>query len=920
MSKSLRWGRPVLAGVLVGVLALSVPTAASAADVTSIPVGKGPLSVAVSKDGAVAYTADLDNKTVSRITDLAAATPKVVSIPIGVGPRAVAVSPDGNAVFTANSDANTVSRVTNLTAVTPTVTSIPVGTRPWSVVVSPDGAAVYTANVGDSTVSRITNLTAATPTVASIGLGKGAVSVAVSPDGATVYTANGRDNSVSRITNLTSTNPTVAHIQIGSSVDAVAVSPDGATLYAASPQTLHRITNLTAVTPTVSDISIGVQAKSLAVSPDGATVYTANPFSNTSTQITNLSSATPTVTSTGVGSYPYSVAVSPDGSGFYTADYSDNAVSRVSSTAAPAFTAAAPPAATAGSAYSYTFTASGSPAPTFSVAADDTLPAGLTLDASSGGLSGTPTTAGTSTFRVVAKNSAGQVTSDLITFTVRQKPLFTAAAPPAAELGSAYSYRFTASGYPAPSFSVATGDTLPAGLTLGATSGELSGTPTASGTSTFRVVAENSAGQVTTDPITFTVRKAPAFTAAAPPAATVGTAYSYTFAASGTPAPTYSLASGGALPVGLSLNATTGQLSGTPSVEGASTFQITAANSAGKVTSDPITFTVRKAPTFTANTPPAAVTGSKYSYFFVASGYPAPTYSLETGGTLPAGLTLYPATGELAGIPTASGTSTFRIVATNAAGKATSDLITFTVQDKPVFTAVTPPAAVKGSSYSYTFTASGSPAPTFSLTTGDALPAGLTLNATTGELSGTPTTAGTGTFRVVATNAAGSDTSDPIAFTVQAPPVFTAAAPPTATAGTAYSYTFTASGAPAPTFSLATGDALPPGLTLDAATGRLAGAPTAAGSSTFRIVAANALGTATSDPITFVVRPAPAPSPSLTPAADANRPAVSPAAALAITGMAGASVAFAVAMVLISAGIVFLFTRRRRRGASDPTR
>lgn len=919
MSVKLRWGRSLAAGVLVGVLVLTVPTTASAAQVTSVPVGKGPLSVAVSTDGAAAYTANFDDQTVSRITNLTAATPSVVSIPLGVRPRSVAVSPGGDVVFTANPDANTVSRITNLTAATPTVTSIALGESPYSVAVSPDGSTVYTANVRTSTVSRITNLTAATPTVTSIAVGRGVMSLVVSPDGATVYTADGRDNAVSRITNLTSANPTVAHIPIGSSVDAVAVSPDGATLYAVSPATLHRMTNLTAVTPTVSSIPIGVQATSLAVSPDGTTVYTANPFLNTSTQITNPTSATPTVTSIGVGRYPQSVAVSPDGSAFYTADYSDNAVSRVSLTAAPAFTAAAPPAATAGSAYLYTFTASGTPAPTFAVAADDILPAGLTLDATTGELSGTPTTARTSTFRVVAKNSVGEVTSDPISFTVREKPVFTAAAPPAAEVNSAYSYTFTASGFPAPSFSVATGDTLPAGLSLDATTGELSGTPAAAGSTTFRVVAENSAGEVTSGPVTLVVQEAPVFTAAEPPVAAVRTAYSYSFTASGTPTPTYRVEAGDTLPVGLTLDATTGELSGTPAAAGTTTFRVTAENSAGEVTSDPITFIVQEAPTFIDATPPAAVAGAEYSYFFGASGYPEPTYSLEAGDSLPAGLTLYPATGELAGIPTTAGTSTFQLVATNAAGKVTSDLITFTVQDDPAFTAATPPAAVEGSAYSYTFAASGVPAPTFSLATGDALPAGLTLNATTGELSGTPTTAGTSTFRVVATNAAGSDTSDPITFTVQASPVFTADAAPTATVGTAYSYTFTATGTPAPTFSLMTGDALPAGFTLNAKTGELSGTPTTAGSSTFRIVAANAVGTVTSDPITFVVRPAPAPSPSPTPSAVADSSAVSPAAALAVTGMAGVSVAFTLAVILVAAGIVVLFTRRRRRKNNNPT-
>ncbi|WP_091256810.1 putative Ig domain-containing protein [Arthrobacter sp. ok909] len=55
---------------------------------------------------------------------------------------------------------------------------------------------------------------------------------------------------------------------------------------------------------------------------------------------------------------------------------------------------------------------------------------------------------------------------------------------------------------------------------------------------------------------------APVFTAATPPAtATVGAAYSYTFAATGNPTPTFRVSSG-ALPAGLGLNSTTGVLSG----------------------------------------------------------------------------------------------------------------------------------------------------------------------------------------------------------------------------------------------------------------------------------------------------------------------------------------------------------------------
>lgn len=80
--------------------------------------------------------------------------------------------------------------------------------------------------------------------------------------------------------------------------------------------------------------------------------------------------------------------------------------------APPVFTADTPPPATAGSPYSYRFTASGSPTFTFT----GHLPAGLTLDAATGVLSGRATTSGT--FAVTATNSAGHATTPAITITV----------------------------------------------------------------------------------------------------------------------------------------------------------------------------------------------------------------------------------------------------------------------------------------------------------------------------------------------------------------------------------------------------------------------------------------------------------------------------------------------------------------------
>ncbi len=88
----------------------------------------------------------------------------------------------------------------------------------------------------------------------------------------------------------------------------------------------------------------------------------------------------------------------------------------------------------------------------------------------------------------------------------------------------------------------------------------------------------------------------------------------------------------------------------------------------------------------------------------------------------------------------------------------------------------------------------------------------------------------------------------------QSAPVFTADNPPTsATVGTPYSYTFQASGNPAPTFAVASGT-LPPGLGLASGTGVLSGTPTTAGSFTFTVSASNGVGSpALTPPITIVV-------------------------------------------------------------------
>ncbi|WP_345066204.1 InlB B-repeat-containing protein, partial [Leifsonia kafniensis] len=145
-------------------------------------------------------------------------------------------------------------------------------------------------------------------------------------------------------------------------------------------------------------------------------------------------------------------------------------------------------------------------------------------------------------------------------------------------------------------------------------------------------------------------------------------------------------------------------------------------------------------------------------------------------------------------------------------------------------------------------------APTFSVTAG-ALPAGLSLDATTGVISGTPTSAESATFTVTASNGVGSPAATSYTVVVSAAlvaPAITSGDPGAGTVGSAYSFTVVASGNPAPTFSVTAG-ALPAGLSLDATTGVISGTPTSVESATFTVTASNGVASPAATSYTVVV-------------------------------------------------------------------
>ncbi|KQP43919.1 S-layer family protein [Pseudorhodoferax sp. Leaf274] len=235
---------------------------------------------------------------------------------------------------------------------------------------------------------------------------------------------------------------------------------------------------------------------------------------------------------------------------------------------------------------------------------------------------------------------------------------------------------------------------------------------------------------------------------------------------------------------------------------------------------------------------PAANVGEPYVFYpVVVSGTGAKTFSVVSG-SLPAGLAINASTGVISGILTTAGSSTFSVRAVDANGEAAT-IGPFTVRvaaTGSVLAIYGDPVlnAAVGVPYSLQLGASGGVQPyTFAVASGS-LPAGVSINANTGLVSGSPTSTGTSANIVLRVTDAANETVSLAPFTIvvaAAPATLTISGTPatSATVGTAYSFTPVASGGVTPrTFSLVAGT-LPAGLSFNTGTGAITGTPTSAG-------------------------------------------------------------------------------------------
>jgi hypothetical protein len=266
---------------------------------------------------------------------------------------------------------------------------------------------------------------------------------------------------------------------------------------------------------------------------------------------------------------------------------------------------------------------------------------------------------------------------------------------------------------------------------------------------------------------------------------------------------------------------------------------------------------------------------------------------------------------NLDGFVDGSDTGTFNAVVAGQYGAASvpaGRLAPVPVCDAPRITSAAPSNPTSGTPYTSTVTASGTGPITYAVSNGT-LPPGLTLDPTTGTISGTATTPGSYLFRVTATNAYGADSAD-YTLAIAAPPVITTPTIPAGTAGTPYSQTITTTGSGPITYTVTNG-ALPPGLALDATTGVISGTPSQSGAFSFSITASNAAG---ADTRTYGVTI----GATVSPPTSTPRPVVpasSNSSHLAVTGgdyTASLSAGVVGLLMLLVGASAYVITRRRR--------
>ena len=332
--------------------------------------------------------------------------------------------------------------------------------------------------------------------------------------------------------------------------------------------------------------------------------------------------------------------------------------------------------------------------PPYTWSAVPPLPNGLNLDPTTGAITGTPTTEGTTahTFSLHDNSVPAQTVQQTLNLTIAPPPgtlTITTTSLPNGTVGVPYSRPVQATGGSGTFTWTISAGALPPNLILDPATGVISGTPTAPGTFSFTVRVADTGGQSATQPLSITITPIPPpgippdITTTTLPAGTVNQPYNQpVVSTSGTGALTWSIVAG-ALPAGLTLNATNGEISGTPTVAGTLLFTVRAQDAAGLSDFQALSITIDPPapPRITTNNLPDGRVGRPYSEPVQANGGSGVRIWSIVAGSLPAGLILDPVTGLIVGVPIETGTSSFTVQVQDTAGGSDQQALSIRIRD-----------------------------------------------------------------------------------------------------------------------------------------------------------------------------------------------------------------------------------------------